>query len=824
MRRRLLSGVLTFLMLFFLFANSAFAASLLKVGSRGNDVRMMQQKLIELGYLNGKADGIFGSLTREAVIKFQRAKGLAVDGIAGPQTLNALYGTSSPSNGQPPAQNPGTQPSDSIPTRLLKLGSRGDDVKQLQNRLNELGYSCGAADGIFGNATRTAVINFQRANGLAADGIAGPATLGKLFANVPPADQKPPAQNPPVDNPPSSGSPGTQIPITQTLRRGSRGEQVKILQNRLKELGYDAGTADGIFGAKTHNAVIAFQRANGLAADGIVGPKTIAKLYEQAPSPKDPKPADPPKEDESKNDFDEFHGIPGQLTGKTIILDPGHGGWDVGASRNGVYEKDLNLDMAQRLKRMLEEAGATVVMTRNSDEYYSLYYRAAFANKYVLDRELNKKLQEKELLEKEYEEKEKQKQEKQLEKLEKLALIEEGDRLIEENRAKKIQLEIEIGSLSAEKISLEQDYNIKKSQHMQKIVEQQQVLQELDNLKDSLHRLQENKLQLEQRVQDLISQRDQLDPQDKETIAKIESQIAELEGQINQINNEINIAENNIHTKQNRLDALNVELEVTESLEKMAFEALEEVLEELEARESELDKIKEKINSMEKELPNIHDDISRLEKEIFDIERELPLLELEISKAREEADDLKNKRKLFDVYLNNPSLASRTGIYEVNYDNINNKNYINENLKEIFDLTRLNDDSIIFVAIHCNSTADETTNASGIQVYYRDSGPYSSWGTYGVNTDYYKGYNDAKRLRLAQSLLKHTTQNAGFSGSYSSPYKQDFAVLRETNIVSVLMEIGFINNPKDREHLLKAQTRENVAKGMYLGIVEYFGR
>ena len=241
MRRRLLSGVLTFLMLFFLFANSAFAASLLKVGSRGNDVRMMQQKLIELGYLNGKADGIFGSLTREAVIKFQRAKGLAVDGIAGPQTLNALYGTSSPSNGQPPAQNPGTQPSDSIPTRLLKLGSRGDDVKQLQNRLNELGYSCGAADGIFGNATRTAVINFQR--------------------------------------------------------------------------------------------------ANGLAADGIVGPKTIAKLYEQAPSPKDPKPADPPKEDESKNDFDEFHGIPGQLTGKTIILDPGHGGWDVGASRNGVYEK-----------------------------------------------------------------------------------------------------------------------------------------------------------------------------------------------------------------------------------------------------------------------------------------------------------------------------------------------------------------------------------------------------------------------------------------------------------------------------------------------------
>jgi len=474
---------------------------------------------------------------------------------------------------------------------------------------------------------------------------------------------------------------------------------------------------------------------------------------------------------------------------------------------------------------MLEEAGATVVMTRSTDQYYSLYYRAAFANKYILDREVNKKLQEKESLEKEYEAKEKQKQEKELEKLEKLALIDGGDRLLEENREKKIRIEMEIDSLLADKLSLEQDYNIKKSQHMQKIVEQQQVLQELSNLNDRLNSLQQNKSQLEQKVQELIVQRNQLDPQQKEEIAKIEGQLAELEGQINQIDNEINIIESNILAKQNILDALNIELEEAESLEKTALEALEEVLEELEAREAELDEISEKIDSIEKELPTLRDDISRLEKEILDIERELPLLDLKISEVAKEADDFRSKGKLFDVYLNDPSLNSRTGIYEVNHDYTTNKNYINEKLKEIFDLTRLNyDDSIIFIAIHCNSTADETTNASGVQAYYRDNGPHSSWGTYGVNSDYYKGYNDAKRLKLAQSLLKHTTQNAGFSGSYSSPYKQDFAVLRETNIVSVLMEIGFINNPKDREHMLQEQTRENVAKGMYLGIVEYFGR
>lgn len=138
----------------------------------------------------------------------------------------------------------------------------------------------------------------------------------------------------------------------------------------------------------------------------------------------------------------------------------------------------------------------------------------------------------------------------------------------------------------------------------------------------------------------------------------------------------------------------------------------------------------------------------------------------------------------------------------------------------MFELTRNNyEDDVIFIAIHCNSTASETTTASGVQVYYR-----ASSGPYGINSEYYKGYNDEKRIQLAQSLLKHTTENAGFSGSYSTPYTRDFAVLRETNLVSVLMEIGFINNPKDREHLLKQQTRENVAKGMYLGIVEYFGR
>ena len=64
----------------------------------------------------------------------------------------------------------------------------------------------------------------------------------------------------------------------ETLRRGSRGELVKQVQTRLKNWGYYSGAIDGIFGSGTENAVKAFQRKNGLTADGIIGKKTAAAL------------------------------------------------------------------------------------------------------------------------------------------------------------------------------------------------------------------------------------------------------------------------------------------------------------------------------------------------------------------------------------------------------------------------------------------------------------------------------------------------------------------------------------------------------------------
>ena len=67
--------------------------------------------------------------------------------------------------------------------------------------------------------------------------------------------------------------------VVQTLSKvGSQGDEVRQIQKKLKELGYDPGKADGIYGEQTKNAVIAFQKAKGLSADGIAGPKTLEAL------------------------------------------------------------------------------------------------------------------------------------------------------------------------------------------------------------------------------------------------------------------------------------------------------------------------------------------------------------------------------------------------------------------------------------------------------------------------------------------------------------------------------------------------------------------
>ena len=146
----------------------ALGSRLLKHGSAGGDVKQLQRHLIQLGYDLGKwgADGEFGDATELAVRDFQREKGLDADGQYGKKThaalLQALAGGRKNVLGE----------------RLLKRGSAGGDVKQLQQYLLQMGYDLGkwGADGEFGGATELAVRAFQRDMGLDADGQYGKKT------------------------------------------------------------------------------------------------------------------------------------------------------------------------------------------------------------------------------------------------------------------------------------------------------------------------------------------------------------------------------------------------------------------------------------------------------------------------------------------------------------------------------------------------------------------------------------------------------------------------------------------------------------------------
>lgn len=167
----------------------AYDPSTLCNGSRGEEVRALQRMLIDLGYLKGDADGIFGNQTEKAVRRFQWKNGLKADGLAGTRTRSALAsakgGNSAPAaetaaQVQTPAQAPVQAQAKAYKPTTLYNGCSGEEVRVLQQALIDLGYYEGTADGTFGDQTEAAVRAFQSANGLKADGLAGTKTRLKL--------------------------------------------------------------------------------------------------------------------------------------------------------------------------------------------------------------------------------------------------------------------------------------------------------------------------------------------------------------------------------------------------------------------------------------------------------------------------------------------------------------------------------------------------------------------------------------------------------------------------------------------------------------------
>ena len=245
----------------------------LQAGDRGSEVTTLQQRLKRLGYFTGQINGNFGSATTSAVIRFQKAKGLTADGVVGDATAAALYKkqerTTSAGNSQPQVQRSDrttTQSKKPVTStskdNFLQPGDRGLEVRKLQSLLKQAGFYKDSVDGVFSASTVAAIKRFQQANQITVDGIAGPRTIALL--------QSVTRQ--------SVGKPSTSVTKRPSVQQNQSASQVKTLQQRLKQLGYYKGQINGSFNAETKEAVMSFQRTQGLVADGIPGVNTLSAI------------------------------------------------------------------------------------------------------------------------------------------------------------------------------------------------------------------------------------------------------------------------------------------------------------------------------------------------------------------------------------------------------------------------------------------------------------------------------------------------------------------------------------------------------------------
>ena len=273
--RRLISPALIFALSMFITPCSH--AAVLQEGDHSDQVEQVQTALISMGLLDGSADGYYGVGTAEAIKNFQASVGLPADGVCGDQTMSMLLG--------------GGVSEGSGDGYAIKLGSRGDDVAEVQNILIAMGYMSGNADGVCGSGTVEAIRQFQSSVGIEADGVAGAHTLDMLaeaaqnfergqtssvVSRMTPAPSISKSENA------KKSSDEVYAAIGSVVKPGMHGEGVVDVQKKLIAQGYLKGSADGECGSATVAAIKKFQASVGLPADGVCGLMTYAALEDAA--------------------------------------------------------------------------------------------------------------------------------------------------------------------------------------------------------------------------------------------------------------------------------------------------------------------------------------------------------------------------------------------------------------------------------------------------------------------------------------------------------------------------------------------------------------
>lgn len=211
--------------------NDSTAKALSELAARLGDVRALQQRLIDLGYLNGSVDGAFGKRSQAAMKQFQAVHGLEATGLPDDETREALFSDSAKS----------------VPRRL-SVGSKGDEVIALQEKLIQYGFLAGEADGSYGARTSSAITRFQKhleaqgkaeVLGVEPTGDATPLTLLVLYD-------------------PEYSS------YVEDVGAGDENGEVLRVERRLCGLGYMDAIPDEVFDEYAVSAAEAFRAAAGI--------------------------------------------------------------------------------------------------------------------------------------------------------------------------------------------------------------------------------------------------------------------------------------------------------------------------------------------------------------------------------------------------------------------------------------------------------------------------------------------------------------------------------------------------------------------------------
>lgn len=265
----------------------SYGGTPLKLNSTGNDVETIQRQINRISNNYPEIpkiepiDGVFGSKTELSVKAFQRIFNLYADGIVGKSTWYKISGIYVGVKRLAELESEGEKlvSTGEYPGHLLKQGSTGDTVSQMQHYLNFISQYYKEVplingDGIFGVGTLDSVIQFQKKLGLDVDGIVGRQTWDKIYyiyKDIINGSNKPQKEE--------YEYPG------YLLKQGSRGNAITKLQTYLTAIA-DKYTSlkkinvDGIFGKATNQAVIDFQKHFELSPDGIVGPLTWEKIVQ----------------------------------------------------------------------------------------------------------------------------------------------------------------------------------------------------------------------------------------------------------------------------------------------------------------------------------------------------------------------------------------------------------------------------------------------------------------------------------------------------------------------------------------------------------------